>query len=313
MIKLAKRAKSILIIFISLLLFTSNAFSIEDSIIAIVNDEVITQKDLESYINSTYVNMATEGADKDQIESIMNELSSNGLNKLIEDKLLLSKANGMELTLNEKVIQERIDSIIKKYPSEQDFIKALVSNGSTITDLRNKIADQLKIQYIIKSEIKSKIYVNPKEITTFYEENLDKFKRKERVNIESIYVQFKGPKEDARNKAKEALSLINQGRSFKEVSEEFSDTPSVGVVEKGQFLSEIEDVIFNLSKNEVSEMIEVDTGIFIFKLVGKIPSKVAELKEAKAGIEDLIYQIKMKEKIEELFKELKENAYIEIK
>ena len=98
----------------------------------------------------------------------MRELETNGIAKLIEDKLILSKANQLSLVVRDKIVDDHLKDIKAKYPSEQVFLNSLVANGATITDLRNKLQDQMKIKYVIENQVRSKIFVNPQEVTQYY-------------------------------------------------------------------------------------------------------------------------------------------------
>ena len=144
---------------------------VEDAIIAIVNDELITLKELKDYAQSTYVSLVAEGLSDAQIQGEMKDMEESGLNKLIEDKLILSKANLIGINVREGIIDERVNEVKERYDSEQLLIDALVKNGATMTDLRNKIRDQFKTKFIVDHEVKSKIYVNPQEVTNYYEQN----------------------------------------------------------------------------------------------------------------------------------------------
>jgi len=292
---------------------TTRSFALEDAIIAVVNSEVITLKDLRDYINSTYVALVTQGFDNDQIKEIMDDLEKNGLNKLIEDKLILTEANQMELEVNEKAIQQKIDEIKTKYPSEEAFLKALIEHGGTLTDMYDKIKEQLKIKYIIDLEIKDKIFVNPQEITDFYEKNLDSFHEKEQVQLDSIYIAFGSNKISSKAKAEEALSRLQKGEDFKIVAKEVSDTPSIGTVERGQLMPSLEKKIFHLQPNTPSEIIEVESGFYIFTLIERLPSKVTPLDEVKESIKDKLFRQKFREKFSKWLGKLKDDAYIDIK
>ena len=70
---------------LALLLSTTKAFTLEDAIIAVVNDELITLKELRDYIKETYLALTAEGVDQTKIKEIMLDLEINGINKLIED------------------------------------------------------------------------------------------------------------------------------------------------------------------------------------------------------------------------------------
>jgi parvulin-like peptidyl-prolyl isomerase len=291
----------------------SLSLAVEDAIIAVVNDELITLRDLRDYAQSTYATLVTEGVSESHIQTIMSDLEKNGINKLIEDKLILSHANTIELEVREELVDERIDELKKRYGSEQILVEALVKTGANLTDLRNKILDEMKIKFIIEHQVKSKIYINPQEVTDYYEKNKDSFSRNARVNLESIYIAYTDDKSAASEKANNALAQIQEGTDFKEVSKAFSDAPSVGTVEKGQLLPLIEETIFNLEINEISSLVETENGIYIFKLIEKIPAEIQSLDAVKETIHGLLYKEKFKDRFISWLETLKADAYIEIK
>lgn len=285
----------------------------DDAIIAVVNDEVITFKDLQDYIRQTYASMAAQGVPEDQVKEMMAELQTNGLKQLIEDKLILSRANAIGIEVRDKLVDQRVEEIKAKYSSEQVFLDALVKNGANVTELRDKILDQLKIKFVIDHEVKSKVFVNPQEVTEFYEQNKDSFQKSRRVNLDSIYITFIDDKEAARARANEAMALIKEGKDFEEVAKQYSDSSSIGVVEEGQFLPDIEKVVFSLTQGQASEPIETDKGIFIFKLKGETPAQVAEFKEVKDQVYNLLYRKKFQERFGQWLGKLHQKAYVEIK
>src|SRR5690349_20143359 len=111
----------------------SKAGAVEDAIIAVVNDDVITLKDLRSYIHSTYVSLVTEGLNQEQIKQAMLELEINGLDRLIEDKLILSRANKINIEIKDKLVDDRVEEIKKRYVTEEDFLEGLIKNGASVS------------------------------------------------------------------------------------------------------------------------------------------------------------------------------------
>ncbi|MCD4779401.1 MAG: peptidyl-prolyl cis-trans isomerase [Candidatus Omnitrophica bacterium] len=290
-----------------------SSWAVVDAIIAIVNDELITLKDLKDYLRNTFVSLNAEGMPERKIRAIMADLEKDGIRSLIEDKLILSRANEMGLEVSEKAIAGRLAKIKEKYPSEEEFLKGLIDNGASVTDLRNKITEQLKIKYVVEHEVRSKIYVNPQEVTNYYEQNRQQFKRKERINLDSIFISLVEGKKRAREKAQQAYDLIESGKDFLEVARVYSDAPSIGVIEKGQLILEIERVIFGLKDSQLSEIIEVDAGFYILKLRGRIASQIAGLLEVKKEIYDYIYEEKFKRNLTRWLAQLKAEAFIDIK
>lgn len=305
--------KVFLMIMVGLMLQASISNAMEDAIVAIVNDEILTLRDLKDYIHSTYVGLVAEGRSEREMQALMQDLEVNGLNKLIEDKLILSAANKLGLEVKDALIDQRVDTIKKKYPSERAFMDALIVNGATLGDLRKKVLNQLKIQFVVEHEIKSKLHVNPQEVTDFYEANGKDFVRKERVYLESIYIAFKNDKEGAMRRMRAAIKKIEAGEDFLLVAKEYSDTPSIGVIERGQILPEIEEAVFVLEGEDVSAPVEVEGGVYVFKLTGRMPERVAPLHEVKEDITNLLYKMKFNDLFGTWLAKLKEEAYIEVK
>jgi foldase protein PrsA len=291
----------------------SASLAMDDAIIAVVNDELITLKELKDYIQITYVNLASEGMDETTLNEIKNDLQANGIHKLIEDKLILSEANKLEMEVRAKAVDDRIEKIKANYPSEQDFIVMLIENGSTITDLRNKITDQFKIKFAIDHFVRSKVFVNPQEVTNYYEENKQKFQKPEQANLQSIFIKSQDDKAAAQQKAEKAYDEIKSGKDFTEVASQYSDIPSIGLIERGQLLADIEEKVFSLTEGEISGIITVDAGFYIFKLMNKIPAQVASLQDVKEDIKNFLFQENFRERYTQWIEELKKSAYVEIK
>jgi parvulin-like peptidyl-prolyl isomerase len=249
----------------------------------------------------------------DQIQAYMKDMEVNGTNKLIEDKLILSAANNLGIEVREALVDERIAEMKTKYGSEQKLVDALIKNGATLTDLRNKILDQLKIKFIIDHEVKSKIYVNPQEVTNYYEQNKEQFSQEDSINLDSIFIAYGNDKKEALRKAVEVSKAIAMKTNFNDLIIKYSQGPSVGIVKRGQLLPPVEEVVFNLKLNEISPLVGVENGIYVFKLIGEKPAKISSLEDVKSSIYDLLYKNKFKEQFLIWIEKLKSDAYIEIK
>src|SRR3989338_4137760 len=132
---------------------TSSAQLTNDTIIAIVNKEVITLKEIHDYLKAIYMQVKSEGRSDEEIREIMAFYEQNGHNKLIEDKLLLDEANKREITVRPKAVDDKMAEIKKQYASEEDFLRSLVKEGLTVTELRKKIEDQIKVKFLVETDV----------------------------------------------------------------------------------------------------------------------------------------------------------------
>lgn len=292
---------------------TSPSWALDDGIIAIVNEDVITLKDLKDYIGSVYRQMKAEGKSEEEIKAAMADLEERGIYQIIDDKIVLDAARKKGLEIREAAIDDKVDEVRKKYISEKEFVDALLVDGATVGEFRNKVKEQMLVHYFIEMEVKSKIFVNPQEITDYYQKNPAQFLRPSRVNLDSIFVPMKDNPKEALAKAKEALKLLKEGTDFAEVAQKYSASPSLGIITKGEMIAEIDKAAFQLQVDQISDIIATEEGIFILKLKGKLPEETVPLEQAKKEIQSLLFMQKFKVRYQQWMEKLRSEAYVEIK
>ena len=299
-------------VFASVLPYAQDAHT--DAIIAIVNDDVITMKDLRQYIASIASQLRIENKSPQEIQQVLGDYEQKGLDKLIEDKLILAAANDKGIEVRDDIVDKRLQEIKDRYPSEDEFLKAIGAEGLTVSDLQQKLTDQLKVKYEVDMEVKDKIFINPQDVTDYYNSHLSEFDRKPMVNLQSIFVSFdKHSKQEAQSRAAEARSRMLAGEDFDTIFKKYSDSSSVGEVEQGQMVDTVENVVFNLSLEEVSDPVAVENGIYVFKAIGISPGKQQTLPEVKDQIYGKLLDDEFQVKFKEWVDKLREKAYVEIK
>jgi parvulin-like peptidyl-prolyl isomerase len=291
----------------------TTAEALKDTIVAIVNDDVITLNDLKDYISSWATQLKLEGRSPEEVKGFLADMEAHGLQKLVEDKLIINAANKKDLKVNEEMVNRRLAEIKNEYPSEEEFLSALLSSGATITDLKNKIHDQIKIKYIIDEEVRSRIFVNPQEVNEYYKSHFEEYQKPERLALDSIYVAKDGDPENCKARADEAFHLLNGGGSFEKLAKEYSQAPSIGVIKKGEMIPSVEKILFSLKVDEVSPVTEVENGFYIFRVKERIPEELAGLDEVKDDIYEKLFQKKFKERLQVWIEKIKKDAFIEIK
>lgn len=285
-----------------------------DGIIAIVNNDIITLKDLRQYVASIASQLRVENKSPEEIRQIMGEYEQKGLDKLIDDRLILAAANEKGIELRDDMIDKRLKEIKDRYASDDEFINTLNAQGMTVSDLKQKLIDQMKVKYEVDLEVRNKIFINPQEVTDYYNTHTSEFDRKPMVNLQSIFVSFiKHNKQEAHSRAAEARSRLLAGEDFDTVFKQYSEGSSVGEVEQGQMVDSIENVIFNLKLEEVSDPVEVENGVYIFKAIGISPGKQQTLPEVKDQIYNKLLEDKFQSKFKEWVDKLRGKAYVEIK
>ncbi|MFH0855994.1 MAG: peptidyl-prolyl cis-trans isomerase [Candidatus Omnitrophota bacterium] len=277
----------------------------QDKIVVIVNNEAVTQKDADDFLNFMSMQLSKEYKGKD-LETKLDSLKSGLLNRLIEDRLILQEAKNEKIPVEESRIKARINEAKKRYRSDDDFQRELMSQGLTQADIENKIRDQFLMYGVIDKKVRSKVNVKPEEVTSFYEANKKDFSSGEEREFESFSLE----NEDLADSLAYNLKI---GKSPEDLAGRYPFTMNKFNVLAGEGLKkEIEEAVFGLGVNEVSKVVKVDDKYYVFKLINVVAPKQLPLNEVQYKIQAFLFETKMQEGLVKWLDELKKNSYIKI-
>ena len=291
-----------------------------NKVVAVVNDEVITQQDVEQLLSVLYAQYSQEFKG-DELLQKMEQVKKDILNQIIEDKLVLSRAKELNMKVTESEIDERLDYIKKGFPKEEEFYKTLETQGITVANLKDRYRDQIMMKKLVDYEVKSKISVLPSEISDYYEKHRSQFREGDKYRVKNILVKAKDDVsfELAKVEIDNVYNKLKAGENFDDLAMKSSQGPNaekggdMGYIEKGQMLEALDDAIFKLKPGEFSEPVKSEIGYHIFKVEDIQYGKQASLEEKQKDIQMNIFQDKFKVMVSEWLSGLKKKAYISIK
>ncbi len=299
---------------ILLLVFFVTAYSLQltvyslfaqDKIVAIVNNDVITQKDLDEFANFMRMQFSQELKGR-ELETKIQSMKLDLLIKLIDDRLILQEARKAGFTIDDARVKARIEEIKKRYGQKGGFQGYLTQHGLTYADIELKVREQLLTYGIMQQKIRNKITVNPSEVTAYYENNPQKFKLSEQREIEVLTLQDQALAEELSVKLKE-------GQELSELAQQHSlAVDSLTVLKGNQLREDIEKIVFGLSADEISDPVKIEEVFYIFKLNNIILPRQQTLAEAQGEIYDFLFNKKMQESLNKWLDELKNHSYIKI-
>lgn len=291
-----------------------------DKIAIVVNNEMITQSDIDRLLGPVYSRYRTiyQG---DELIKKLEEARQKIMEDMIEEKLILSEAKRLKVEVDERDIDARVEEMKERVGSKEGFEKALLEQRIAIKDLRARYREQLMVRRLIDQKIGSKVVITPVEINDYYNSHIREFVMPEEVKLRNILIKEKPEfsAQKAHSLAENIVKRLQNKDDFANLARTYSDGPNaqdgglMGYVKKGDLLPEIEDVVFNLKEGENSDVMQSPLGYHIFKVEEKRPSQMLALSEVRHEVEQLIFRDKVKEKISEWVKDLKKNAYIAFK
>jgi len=314
-----KIALSLLACFLFASISAANS-EVLDKVLAVVNDELITQSELDKILNPIYIQYKKLYAG-DELLLRMEEKRREVLNHMINDKLILSEARKRDIEIDPRDIAGKIEELKNRFPSEEAFDKALVKEGMSQADLRKNFESELLKGKFIDAEVRAKIRITPTEVKAYYDLNADKFKMVAKARVSDILIRA-GKAEDrekARKTAEEVMVRLKAGEAFAELARVYSEGFSakeggdMGYLNKGQLKKEFDEVIFSLQKGEFSGIIESDGSCHIFMVTDKKGASVLSLEEAHDEIKGVLYRHKAEKRFKELIEGIKRDAYISIR
>ncbi len=294
-----------------ILLFWISCFGIcdlcfaQDKIVAIVNNEIITQRDLSDFVNFMRMRML-ERNNEAAIENKIKTLKTDLLDRLIEDRLILQEAKKSNLALDESKVKSRINEIKQKYSSETEFQGALRKQGLVQADLETKIREQMLIYNIIDQKIRKKVVVRPDEVTNFYNKNRKEFVTPKERDLEVMLLENQ-------DLANSLCFALKSGQRLEDLATRYPfKLDKIHVSRLDELKKEIADVVFKIGVSDVAGPISVDGKYYVFKLDYIAPEKQLPLSEVQDKIHNFIFESKMQEELVKWLDELKKQSYIKI-
>jgi len=243
--------------------------------------------------------------------------------QLTSAELLYQAGLKLEIKDLEKMIDDKISQGKARFPSPEEFEKAIKEQNLDDKLLREYTKKEIIVNNFVEKEIVPKVKVTDEDIKKFYDENLDKYFRKpEQVKASHILIGVDQKADDeTKKKAKEKidglLKEVKAGKDFAELAKANSTCPSsaqggdLGLFGKGQMVKPFEEAAFALKPGETSGVVETQFGYHIIKLTEKQEGQTTTLDEVKAKISDYLQGQKVQAKVQEFVNELKGKTTVE--
>jgi peptidyl-prolyl cis-trans isomerase SurA len=304
-----------------------NAGKTVEEIIARVNNEIITRSEYEKARQTSEEDAKQECQNRctpEQLQTDIQDHQKNTLRDLIDQSLLVQRGKDMGVSVEADVIKQ-LDQIRiqNKLPGMDELEKAVSSEGMNWEDFKNNIRNRLLTQRVVSSEVGSHITVPDDEISKYYEAHKTEFVGPEQVALREIVVNTQGKKPeelpDLKKKAETALKRVQDGENFGEIAKRFSDGSTkneggfLGVYKHGELSKELEDRVFAMKKNDLTEVLETKQGYLILQVLEHYDEGVQSLAKVKDKIMEKLYNERMEPAMREYLKTLREESYVIIK
>jgi len=248
-----------------------------DRIVAVVDQTVITEQELESRITSLSAQLRKQGTELPE-ESI---LRKQILERLISDALQLQYAAQTGIKVDDIQLDKTIERIAEQNKMTiREFHDALNQDGISIRKFRADIRNEIIIARLREREVESRVNVSESEIDNYLTTQASSNQNQDEYDISHILIRVPedAAPEDvqkAKTKVDEALAALDAGTNFAKVSASFSDAPNaleggnIGWKSGSQVPTLFLDALKTMQKGDVSTALRSPNGFHILKVNDK--------------------------------------------
>lgn len=288
----------------------------EQEYFAIVDGAVISKDELGAYLMAEFRKRFYHGRPPEaEVKAFEKEVSEN----LIDRYLLLKEAQRRGMRPDEKVINEKISVLEKKYADDKKWQE---QKNDILPDLRRQIGDDLLLEDLEK-QVKNIPVPSEGEVKKFYDQNPQLFTTPDKDHVQMILLKVdpSSPSDVWQSTEEKAVSVLKQlrgGADFAEMARVHSGDDSamnggdMGFMHKGMLGQTAQQVLDLMAPGDISEPVLLLEGVGIFRLVSRDVARLNRFADVKERASGLLVRQRTEDSWDGLRKKLRSKAKIEV-
>jgi peptidyl-prolyl cis-trans isomerase SurA len=245
-----------------------------DRIVAVVDNDLILESELNAQIQFLALN--------NKIDPKTPGLKDEVLQNMINEKLLVAKAIEDSITVSDEEVQQQLDAAIQQR-IQQIGSEARLEElyGMPLSRIKREYRDEMRKNLLAQRLQQQRIgneQVGRFEVEEFYRTYRDSLPPvPEQLEMSRIFISPKPSsqaKDEARIKMERLLDSLKAGIDFSALARRHSEDAGsasqggdLGLVRRGQFVSEFEAAVFSLGEGQISGIVETAFGLHVIQLV----------------------------------------------
>ena len=253
-----------------------------DYIVAVVNEEVITHRELDRAVDTTISQLQQQGIQLPDNQAIKSQV----MESLIVKRIQLQRADEIGLTVSDSELDETIQRIADENNlSLQAFYVALEEDGVNFNKFRNDVRDEVIMVRLREREVNSRVNVTDGEIDNFLRTQQTSAIGNDEYLIAHILVRV--PEhidalqiEERRKRAELVLAKLEEGTEFAQIAAEYSDADDAmrgGVMDwrpVAQMGPRFAELLTAMEPGELTPIIQSPVGFHVLKLLDRREQQV---------------------------------------
>ncbi|BBP80976.1 chaperone SurA [Pseudomonas sp. Pc102] len=248
-----------------------------DRVVAIVDNDVIMQSQLDQRIHEVQQTIAKRGSALPP-EHV---LGQQVLERLIIENIQLQIGDRSGIRITDEELNQAIEAIAQRNGMSVDqFRSALAQDGLSYEDARDQVRREMVISRVRQRRVAERIQVTDQEVQNFLASDLGKMQLSEEFHLANILIPVadgSSPEtiQAADRQAKDLYQQLQQGADFAQlaISRSAGETAleggEIGWRKAAQLPPPFDGMVNALSPGEVTEPVRTPGGFIILKLLEK--------------------------------------------
>ncbi|MFV8569884.1 peptidylprolyl isomerase [Marinobacter sp. SBS5] len=248
-----------------------------DRVVAIVDDGVILQTELEARLNTIVGRLSTQGTGLPPRRM----LEERVLEQLIVESVQLQMAEKMGMRISDNELNETLSNIAASNGlTLEQFEDQLAEEGVTYRQAREQIRNEMLTSRVQQSRVGNRIRITDREVENYLQAQKASGSQGAEYRLAYIFIQVDDPgneasAREARETAERLREQILNGRDFREVAVAESDASNaleggdMGWRAESQLPSLVAPVVPNLEVGTPSDVLENNSGFHLVMVMDK--------------------------------------------
>ncbi|MGB8801048.1 MAG: peptidylprolyl isomerase, partial [Candidatus Acidiferrales bacterium] len=289
----------------------------DGEIVARVNSDVITLAAYQKAEQTLRDEVARDCQDcpPEKIAAQFKEQQKDLLRGMIDELLIVQRAKDMGISV-EADVNKRLEEVRQQnnLATLDDLKKGVEASGLSWEDYKTTIRNGLLQKEVVRREVGSHVDITREEVKQYYDAHPEEFTLPERVVLSEISLSTEGKTAEdmaaVRNKVEGLRTSVLNGDDFSQVARLYSqgstakDGGALGTFKKGELAPQLEAVVFQMSKGQITDVIQTRTDFEILKVDDHLQAGLQPFEKVEADIRGTVLAQKMQPRIRDYLAEL---------
>jgi len=253
----------------------ANPIVLVDRIVAVINNEVITSRELAERVKSVTQQLRQQGTSLPPGDVVQKQV----LERMIIDRLQIQLAKETALRVDDLQLDRTVSRVAENNKmSLTEFRNALERDGIQFDKFRDEIRNEILLSRLREREVDSRIVVTDNEIDYFLSQQGPPQASASEYNVAHILLQLPeqaSPEQvdKQRTRTEEVLAQLREGADFAKLAVSYSDAPdalqggAMGWRARDRLPELFAQALNGMKPGEVSGIMRSPAGFHVIKLI----------------------------------------------